>query len=233
MAQNVITFLDYDKISDTLIYFSQEITLKFNVQLGKKDKDGRRKFFHREVAYESKYSNVGPVVSIKRDMYFYFSIDDTRNYLNNIMIGIQDIPLLKMLIDNNIIPWFIGNKKIFGLSPDDGKIILTGKWKRQQFTLSDYKYIEFMPIVILYEDDKTNYGIRMIINDPDNFVDMDLNKFMSFYYIVTNTDMYSAASNLVCYTKQEPYGLNMYSMLAEGRSIGSKPNTGKSFFDKL
>ena len=234
MAENAIIFLDYDKISDTLIYFSQEITLRFNVQLGRKDKDGKRKFFHRETAYESKYSNVGPVASIKREMNFFFSIDDSRDYLNNIMIGIQDVFLLRILMEKNIIPWFIGNKNIFGLSPDDGKLIITGEWKLQQFTLTDYKYLQFEPIILDYEDGKSGYGIRMTVNHPENFVDIDLNRFMAFYYIISNTDMYSAANSMVCYVKQEPYGINMYNMLGEGRTIGNqKVNNGKSFFDKL
>lgn len=224
-----IEFLDYDRISDILIYFSQDISLKFNVHLGKKDKDGHRRFFHRETRYQSKYSNVGPVVSIKRDMNFYFSIDDNRNYLNGVMIGIQDIYLFKMLVDTNILPWFIGNKNIFGTHPDDGSIIIKGKWKPQQFILSDYKYLEFMPIVLLYDDEKSNYGIRMIINNPENFVDMDLNKFLAFYTILTTTDMYAVASSMIDYVKNGPYGINMYNMVDDNGY--NKPT--KNFFDNL
>jgi hypothetical protein len=248
MSNSPIVFLDYDKISDTLIYFSADITLRFNVQLGRKDKDGHRKFFHRETMYESKYSNVGPVVGIRRDMNFYYSIDDARNYINGVMISIQDVMLLKMLMDNNILPWFIGKKNIYGTNPDDGQLVITGKWKPQQFTLSDYKYLEFLPIVLVYEDGKSNYGIRMIVNDPNNFVDMDLNRFMAFYTIIANTDMYTLASTMLTYAKNEPYGVNMYSMLEEGRNIrynngsnNERPQRGgnrsyetkKNFFDSI
>ena len=48
MAQSPITFNDYEKITDILIYFSTDIILKFVVQLARKDQDGRRRFFHRE-----------------------------------------------------------------------------------------------------------------------------------------------------------------------------------------
>ncbi len=223
-----IVYLDYDRISDILIYFSKEITLKFNVSLANKDKDGRRRFFHREAIYQSKYSNVGEVISIKRELNFYFSIDDSRNFQNGVMIGVQDVFLFKILADKNIIPWYIGNRSIFSTSPDDGSIILTGKYKPQQFVLSDYKYLEFLPIVIRYEDGKTSFGVRMNINNPENYVDMDLNKFLAFYHIITNTDMYVAACSMVNYVKTQPYGINTFSFESNNNT-----SHASNFFDKI
>lgn len=233
MAQSPITFNDYEKITDILIYFSTDIILKFVVQLARKDQDGRRRFFHRETTYESKYTNVGAVTSITRDVNFFFLIDDKRNYMDGVLIGVQDIVFLKMLIENQILPWFIGDNSIFNLSPDN-TMVISGVYEPKQFTLSDYKYLEFHPLVITYDDGKSNYGIRMIINRPDNFVDMDLNKFMAFYYIIT-TDMYSIASNLMCYTKTEPYGINEFNMATDTKrnvyNTNRDPNK-KGFFDK-
>jgi hypothetical protein len=241
-----IEFLDYDKISDVLMYFSSDVMLKFTVQLGKRDQENHRRFFHREVIYESKYSNVGPVVSIKRDMNFFYSIEDTKDYMNNVMITIQDVYLLRTLIEANIIPWFIGPKNIFSTNPDDGKLVITGKWSPQQFTLSDYRYLEFYPIVLLYEDGKTNYGVRMIVNGPNTYADMDLNRFLGFYTIIAQSDMYAIASSMANYVKTGPYGVNTYSMLEEGRQFksagttnrinyekGTKPTRTKNFFDTV
>lgn len=221
-----IFYMDYDKISDTLIYFSQDIVFRFNVQLAKKNKNNndRRMFFHKEFEYESKYSDVGKVRSIKRDMSFYYSIDDNRNYLDGIMIGINDIYLLKTLIEKNILPWYIGGKSIYGNSPDDNKLIIKGRWSSQQFALSDYKYITFKPVVITYENDTTNFGIRMELNRGDNFVDIDLNKFLAFFQIISCTDMYSVACSMVNYVKSAPYDINKYIPYQ---------SDSQNYFDKL
>lgn len=233
-----ISFLDYDKISDTLIRFNQDVVLKFNVFLANKDRDGRRVSFHLETKYPSKYSNVGDVLSIKRNINFYFSIENRQNFEDQIILGIRDIFFFKMLIEKNILPWFMG-KSIYGLSPDNGKLIIKGKWQPQQFAISDYKYLTFMPIVVEDENGKTDYGIRMIINNPNNFVDMDLNKFSALYYIITQTDMYSVACSMVNYVKTMPYGVNVYDMNSSQNarddyysSFNTKPSKN-NFFNNL
>lgn len=228
MAEPAITFFDYDRISDTLIYFSQDIIFRFNVQLSKKDKYDHRNFFHKEYEYMSKYSDTKYAYSIKRDMTFYYSIDDNRNYMNGVMIGINDVYLLDMFIKNNILPWYIGDKSIYGNSPDNNGLIIKGKWRPQQFALSDYKYMTFMPIVLTYDDNKTNFGIRLVINKEDNFVDIDLNKFLAFYQIISKTDMYSVASNMVNYVKTMPYNVN--SIILHN---GSGNSTSKSYFGSI
>ena len=65
-----------------------------------------------------------------------------------------------------------------------------------------------LPIIITYEDGTLKEGIRMIINNKNNFIDMDINKFMEFYYYICNTDIYCAATNLLNYVKIGPYGMN-------------------------
>lgn len=220
-----IRYLDYDKISDTLLYFSKDIVFRFNVQLAKKSSyDERRNFFHKEFEYESKYSDVGNVRSIRRDMTFFYTIDDNRDYMNGFMIGIADVFPLKMLLEKQVLPWYIGNKSIYGTSPDDRSIIIKGRWKPQQFAISDYKYIQFMPIVMTYENNITNCGIRLIINKETNFVDIDLNKFLGFYQIIAHTDMYAVACSMVTYVKSGPYDINKYIPYQ---------SDGPNYFDKL
>jgi len=203
-----LTFLDYDKISDTLMYFSEYITLQFCVSLSRKQsKTNKVLRFHSEYKYRNN-DDGRDCYSIKRNFNAYFILNDSRDYNNSFVIRTQDIVLLQMVMQNNIIPWFIGNKRIFGLD-DKHNIIIKGKYSPVDFPISDYKYISFLPIVCVYEDGATKEGIRLVINDSGNFVDIDVNKFMEFYYYICNTDMYTAAVTLLNYVKMSPYGQNM------------------------
>lgn len=206
-----IHFLDYDKISDTLLYFSRTISLRFNVRLASKNRDGRRKSYHAEYRYPTEqYSNVGEVISLKRDFKFYFSIEDADDLKNGVMITPQDVTILKLRIEHSILPWFIDRKRnIFGENPDNGKLIITGQWEPQYMIFKDYKYLEFMPIVLEYENGKTDHGIRMCMNSTSSFTDMSLNTFLGFYYYIAHTDMYSVAANMLVYVKMQPYGTNL------------------------
>lgn len=206
-----IQFTDYDKITDTIMYLSQYITLNFCVNLTRKNKATKKVIsFHSEYSYDSDYMNK-KCYSIKRGFSAFFILNDSRDYNNSFIIRPQDIVLLQMVMQNNIIPWFIGPKRIFGLDSDN-KIIIKGKYTPVDFPISDYKYLSFMPIVIEYEDNATKEGIRIIINDKFNYIDIDINKFMEFYYYICNTDIYCAATNLLNYVKIPPYGLNMIDM---------------------
>ncbi|MCM1215945.1 MAG: hypothetical protein NC548_15670 [Lachnospiraceae bacterium] len=236
-----IEYLDYDKISDTLLWLNNNTLLRFNVTLASKDKFQNRKSFHHESVYESKFSNVRNAYSIKRDMNFFWTIEDLKNPMtNNVMITLNDIFFFKFIVENKILPWFIGNKSIFGTNPDNGSIMIKGKWKPEQFALTDQHYLEFHPIVISYNDGKTtSYGIRMIMNDPNNIIDMELNRFMAMYQLIVFSDAYAIACSMVNYVKIGPHGLNLYDVRnrqmvsREDVANGNIPDKGKSYFDKL
>jgi hypothetical protein len=59
-----IDFTEYDRITDTLMWLADNITLNFTVGLSKKAKSGERAFYHYETRYGSdKYGS--PLRSIK------------------------------------------------------------------------------------------------------------------------------------------------------------------------
>lgn len=240
-----IHFYDYDKISDTLMYFSNDVTLKFNVVLAKKTSGGSRKFFSREVVYNNKNYNGNDLVgSVKRDLNFYYSIEIYQDFKSSVVLRPNDVALLQMVLNRSILPWYVGNKRIFGLSPEN-KMSIRGKWSEIKFNLSDYKYMSFLPIVFGYGDETDAEGIRIVLNSPSTFVDTDINSFMKFYYIICNTDMYACANSMINYlTAQESQGINQYQFDGSRSSIkdyyqddydfekesGHKPQ--QSFFDK-
>ena len=225
-----IHFTDYDKISDTLMYFSQDVILKFNVNLSKVGKNRKRTPFHTEYAYQSSKSGY-KAYSIKRQFNCFFTIDNVKSFEDNVMIRPQDVVLLQMVLRNQVLPWIMGSSRIYGFD-DNERLILKGKFTKVDFPLSEYKYIAFLPIVIDYSDNTSKEGIRIIINRSDNIVDININQFLEFYYYISNVDMYSAACSLMNYVKMGPYGENMTDTTALNYTPGSN-GSGNSFFNNL
>ena len=212
-----IQFTDYDRITDILMYLSNNITLNFNVVLSRKDKFGKRNFFQYEAEYNSKYSDVSKGRSIKRNMNFYFTLDNKNDFANGLILKPQDVLLLNMIIEQQILPWFFDpQKRIFSITKDGSKLIIKGNFDPVNYTQSEYKYISFVPIVYTYEDGTYKEGIRIYLNSQSEVADLDIDRFMGFVYILKNTDMYSAACGLLTYVKQPPYGVNIYSMTGLG-----------------
>ena len=71
-------YSDYDRISDTLMFFNDSTVLEFVVALSSKDRNGNRIFFHSECDYNTnKFNGVDKGHSIKRRMTFYFAINES------------------------------------------------------------------------------------------------------------------------------------------------------------
>ena len=213
----VASFLEYEKISDTLLYFSSTLSLRSNVFLAKRDRNDRRMPYHVEYRYSTdRYADAAELISLKRDLRFCFSIEDSTDLRNGVMLHVQDVVFLRLLIEKNIFPWYMGARKVFGKHPDTGMIIVNGTYEPQQLVISEVSYLGFVPIAIEYETEHNSiYGIRMTMNRPDNFVDMPLDKFMQFYYFIAHTDMYNAACCMLNYVKMQPYGVNLKEIRKE------------------
>jgi len=222
-------YTDYDKITDTLMYLSNDLVLKFSVILSKSvsKTDKTRKHIHSECIYSSKYIGIDNAISISRLMNtYYFIIDIKNDFLGSIVLRPGDIEILKMLLDQRVLPWFFGNKIAFQIK--ENKLYLGEYGETVMFTQSDYKYIGFTPIVITYEDGQSKQGIRITVNTQDKFADIDIDQFMTFVNIIKCTDMYNAACNLVNYVKMPPYGINQFKMAG---GLGSASRISNNFLD--
>lgn len=216
---NNISFLDYDKITDTIMFFNQHVSFNFCVNLSRKKSSNNTIIpFHSEYKYTSEYLNRDSY-SIKRNIDCYFVINDIKDYNNSVIIRPGDIIMLKMLINDLVIPWYIGNKRVFHFD-NNKRLIIRGKYSKAQFPVSEYKYISFIPIILDFEDGTQKEGIRMELNSPDNYIDMDINKFFEFYYFVSETNMYNAATNMLNYVVSVPHMVNLYDMTRDH----GKPN---------
>ena len=145
-------------------------------------------------------------------MNFYFSINDRRAFDRSFIIRPEDAFTLNLLIKNNILPWYFGGqqKKIFSFVGNELKI--TGQFQEVVYARNEYAFLRFQPCVYRFEDGTYKEGIRMFVSSQDTFVDMEIDKFLGFYYLLTTTDMYTAAAAVVAYAKMPPYGINKFSM---------------------
>lgn len=210
MDQKSIQFTDYDKISDVLMWFSpSKYQLKFNVKL-KKVSNNNTINFHNEYYYYNKALDRNGL-SIKRDYQYFYSIEKLKgDFKDNIDLKPCDIELLKIFIKSQIYPLFIGNKNVFGIDRDN-KLCLKKAIKPKVFTLSQTSFISFVPVVFYYSETETNQGMKICINDKDNWFEVPLEVFLNFANIILNTDMVNAAMTMLNYVKTKPYGVNLNS----------------------
>lgn len=237
-----IQFIDYDKLSDDVLYLGSKLYLRMNVSLSNKQDPDMRYHFHKEYSYDSKYSKTR-LMSMKRSFDYYLSFDKT-DLRNIIIIRPQDMIILQRALAR-VVLWFEDKEKN-AFYVKNKKLIV----KKQQPILVEglamNGYIEFQPIVILSENDnKQTPGLRLTLGKEDCFADITIDKFYGLLYTINTIHMYEAAQNLLNYLGRPDFGTNLVEMdfvdvkTKEDTITGAKENRTipnqkpKSFFDKV
>ena len=229
MSDNII-FSEYERMEDQVYWLSPNISLVFVVTMAKKGTNNEKVFFHYETEYTSNFVGSQTGRSIKRNLGFYFVFRNKNDFFNSIIMRPQDVFIFTMLIEKKVLPWFFGNKdqRIFSVVED--KLFITGKFNKVLYAQSESKWITIEPIVMEYSDNLCKEGVRMCFNYNDEYIDIDIDKFVGLFYILKNTDMYSVACSMLSYAKIPPYGINIYKGKGEGlgTTIPSDPNWSDS-----
>lgn len=217
-------FESYDRVTDILMYFNDNITLSFHVVLSKTNKDGSRRFFQYEV--EKSSSNI-TTRNIKRNMTFYYTIDIKNDFCSGLVIKTSDIYFLKKVIYDSVLPWYDSNSANYAFQIVEDRLALT-EFKPAIYTQSDIKHLQFEPIVVITYNDKYSFGIRMLLNGLYT-IDIELDKFMNFIYYL-DCDMYTAACALCNYAKIDPYGIEVFKPygLGGGREVNNWDTASES-----
>lgn len=205
-----MNFEDYDRVVDTLLYLTDSITLSFITVMSSRV-NGVRRFCHSETHATNN--------SIKRSMRFYFSIDDKTAFGEGIVLRPGDVQILTMLVEKKIFPWYFSEESIYKIIED--KLVLIKSVDKVDFIQSEYKFLSFTPIVYQSDDNSYKQGIRMYMNRQEDFIDMDIDKFMSFYGILKNTDMYAAANVALTYAKTGSNDINVWQSDVPKRGLGA------------
>lgn len=208
-------FLLYDRITYTIMYFSRDITLEFIVTLASKRSDGNRQFFHSEFEKTSNYrlTDLSRTIRIRPRSYFCINIKD--NFDGGFVLKPSDVYILLKAIEDKVLKWFFGSKRIFSIVDDN--LVITGKYTQFMYPQSEYKYLAMIPVVHQFEDQKFKEGVRMFINSPDIYVDMTIDDLLGFLQVLRNTDTVTLTAVMCNYVKSLPYGSNMGKM---GQGLG-------------
>lgn len=246
---DTFSYVYYDRLSDDLLYLGNSTILRFNVNLARvSSKDGTKVSYHKEYKYPvSKYTDQDFAMTMRRSFDFYLSIDKTDARESSIMIRVQDILLLRMRL-KEVSTWF--SDGTFNIIKGDIKIvkppnsIVVGG-------LAENKMMMFDPVVIVWENSNTQQeGVRLTLTESNTYVDMSVDKFFGFLYLIDTIDMYGAAQTLINYLGRPEYGTNLvefqdnrylmdHTEAVEPMNIKGKereisnPKRPKSFFDKM
>lgn len=207
--QECVTFLDYDRISDDLMYFDRDVYLRFNVQLARKGSDGNRYHYLREYRYQSKYDNYGKVLTVRRHFEFYLSIDVKNEFGSGIVIRMKDIFNIRLRL-KAVARWF--SDGIFKIDKNK-QLHIVGNPEPVIITNLGGKYIKFEPAIVDFGNGTKREGVRITLNDA-RFVDITVDTFMEFSYIMNSINMYEAALSIVNYMPAE---FGNYTEIATGR----------------
>ena len=224
----------YDRITDKIMYLSQNISLDFVVSLAYKSKDGSRRFFHSEYEKTSQYVGTQKSITVTRNIRFYFVINNKNDFGGGLVLKPQDVIILTKIISEQVFPWFTGPTRIFDIK--ENKLVITGNFKPVLYIQSEYSYLSFTPIVNEYQSGQFKEGVHVCMSTQDVWFDMTIDELYGFYYILTNTSMYNLAAEMVNYIKSQPYGVNKTELKGLGSGGGAIYNnyqTTKSGADFL
>lgn len=221
---NSINYTDFDKISDTILFFDNIHTLEFCTRLSGKDKNGYRKFYEFESQYQSnQYLGTDIGRTVKRTMNFYYIISNKTEFTASIILRTGDVYILNNILKNTALPWFFGSTRIF--SEKNNRLIIKGTFQPIEYIKDLQSWLKFEPIVIQYEDNSYKEGIRMFICSNDDFVDMSIDKFLEFFSYLNYDNMYLQSEAQCNYIKTAPYLANNIVMgggLGSGGGINSE-----------
>ena len=192
--KNPITLYDYEKISDDLCFLGPNVTLKFNVALAKKGENDIKTYFHKEYERPSSFIDTDRSVSIKRSFNYFLSIDIKTSFDSNIMIRTCDMIQMKLKLKESL-KWF--NGQVFRETHGHYTIV----WDHKTITIGKFlgnKYLLLEPNIMETKAGDERPCVRMSFASG-SYVDIDMDNYMSFVYIIDTIDMYGAALTMINY----------------------------------
>lgn len=195
--RNAIYF-EYEKISDSIMWFGNKTSLKFNVNLGKKDRSGNKVPFFSEYRYKSnRYKNTNTLITMKRDIRSFLTIEYPNNsptssiLYNNVYIDSTGILGLRDTVnkfDSVLLDAYAERKGEL--------VIINGKKKYIKSIPFPNNTIEFFTDIYVVTDKIGNQhneiGVRIILNGEYDFT-IPIRTWKSFVYYINTCDFYGWA----------------------------------------
>ena len=223
-----VSFLEYGRITDTIMWFDTKTKLNIVVNLTYSNKS-KGKSGSNLSEYQYYNENLGQnMISVKRSIDCFFCIDSVDKEIF-LPISPRDIYIVQKAMTNMVLPWYFGDKTMFRMD-NNGRLVLKGKYTPVEIPFNNTNFIRFDPIIIDYADGTCKDGVRITINDNNTYIDCSVNKLLEFYYYIMNTDLVCAAQNMINYIKTPPYGEGLININA--KEGASNINNIGNFFSK-
>lgn len=230
-------YVKYDKICDDIYTLGHNCVLRFTVSLSR-NINNTRQHFHKEFEYNSKYENVGSLVTVKRSYDYFLSIENTSKPENTdkcfIRIGPQEYYLFKQAVDTAV-SWFISEKyeKLFTVS--NGKLAVSAPIPDHTVSsLPMNKFLKFIPAVIQRGPtiDEMEPGVTLFLSDMNNAVNMNLDRLMGLKYLISNFNMVTSAQIMLNYISPPEYGFNRFVMEGASNNAYGKPSAPAHMYNQ-
>ena len=230
-----IEFFKIDKVSDDIYAIGPNVILKFNVSLSKIS-NGKRYHFHKEYEYPSRGIAEQPtLVTIKRSFDYYLSIESMQKDSNGYKVFIRIGPSEYMRVKQSLevaISWFTDKKyeKLFAYGKDKRIILMNPIPEVDIQNLPMNSYIKMYPVVIERGTTAADQepGIRMELDSPTTYVDINLDRLMAIYYLISRFDMYQSALTVINYIQRPDFGTNRFVMEPQHTMKTTPSKTGAS-----
>lgn len=230
-----IAHSNYHKLTDELMWLSNCVILKMNVNLYTTNKNYKNNY-HKEF-------KTGDKITLKRTFDAYISLESTSkaDVKEFIPIGPGELYLLNDALDK-VLLWFNDKKyqNLFSLNNN----VLTVTQTVTPVTVNQLpmsKIIAFEPIVCYNAEYNTqNPGVRIYIGSEAFFIDINVSRLVTLKMILSQANIYLYAQNMLNYLGRPEYGTNMFEFdneLPEDSEPTVECKSGrmvnKSFFDKM
>jgi hypothetical protein len=231
-----LIYNDYDRIVDKVMWLGFGTVLNFNVDLFYIRKDIKtgekiKENFHKEIMYKQNDED-SYRVKISRDFTYYFSIDLNRKDLKDrVIITPNDIYFVLFNL-KKVMKWFIGEDGVNNIfmKNKSGRLFIPTHPDSIKINLSFNSYIEFEPAIESVNGYDT-IGVKVYLNNDGTFFFMNSNTLFSLYHMLSTSNIYIMAQNMLNYIGRPEYGTNSFNM---NETYTNSVNSNKSsFFNRV
>lgn len=225
-----------EKISNIIYRPCNNLSLKHNVKLAYKDREGKRNLYYNEYEYSSStYIDTNKLISIKLNYSSYLTLEEEGkdwNEKEGVMIGYNDLYYIKKNF-RKVASWF----DIDDLYLQDGdRLIMNSKYKNLKVNITNLpgnKLMTIIPGVMLLDGEEEYECTSLFINDKEKRFDIMMDRFLALTDILTGFDLYLAGQAVVNYLQRPELGKFRHQFNRSSTPFDSKDNVfGKGTFNK-
>lgn len=202
MIYDAVGLIEYDKMSDDILYLADSTYLRFTIKTTTRAMNGRKASCIKEYKYNTTmYSNSNIAYTIRRSMHYYLSIENIKNKDFFIMITPKDILMLRASL-NRAAQW-ISSDEVFMIK---NKKLVMKKTQPITIPLSDGTVISFKPCVIEKNDGQLTQGVKLL--HKKLYISIPADTFYGLVYTIGEFNMYQSASIMMNYLPRK-FGENI------------------------